>query len=389
MADEEFDIDIWGDDKPEDVEEPPLEPKKALPDAVPKDSPEDQRDKAESGTESRHTESTSRSGGANSTTSTLRAQSSQPQITVGDSGPASNGETLDHDHQMDDGGEDHRPVDSDATCALKLMEMQWWTTEDDVRGWINQSGVEGELREITFNEHKINGKSKGEAFVEFVSPQAATATKNQMQELFGDQPAAKRVAVSFVPAETNPYKSHVKDAASRTRDTGNNRQQGAYTSNNYNNTQSGYRAGRGGFNRGGFHNQNRGGFNNHNSMGMGSGYNNNMGSMGNMGGMGNYGNMGYNRGGGNMMGMGMGMNHGGYGGNRGGRGGMMGGNMGMMPNMGMGGMNGMGMGMDMGMGGMGFGGFAQGQYNQHQQFGAGGATNNMSNPHGAKRPRPE
>lgn len=58
-------------------------------------------------------------------------------------------------------GEDDREVDPGATAALKLGELQWWMTEDDIRGWANQCGCEDELKEITFNEHKVNGKSKG------------------------------------------------------------------------------------------------------------------------------------------------------------------------------------------------------------------------------------
>lgn len=58
-------------------------------------------------------------------------------------------------------GEDTRDVDPGATSALKLGELQWWISEDDIRGWANQCGCEDELKEVTFNEHKVNGKSKG------------------------------------------------------------------------------------------------------------------------------------------------------------------------------------------------------------------------------------
>ncbi|KAF2839106.1 hypothetical protein M501DRAFT_1003670 [Patellaria atrata CBS 101060] len=58
-------------------------------------------------------------------------------------------------------GSDDRPVDPNATTALLISELQWWTNEDDMRGWANQSGCEDELVDVTFNEHKVNGKSKG------------------------------------------------------------------------------------------------------------------------------------------------------------------------------------------------------------------------------------
>lgn len=60
-----------------------------------------------------------------------------------------------------EGETDDRDVDPGATSALKLGELQWWTTEDDIRGWANQCGVEDEVKDLTFNEHKVNGKSKG------------------------------------------------------------------------------------------------------------------------------------------------------------------------------------------------------------------------------------
>jgi hypothetical protein len=58
-------------------------------------------------------------------------------------------------------GSDDRPVDPGATTALLVSELNWWNTDDDIRGWVRQAGCEHELKDITFSEHKINGKSKG------------------------------------------------------------------------------------------------------------------------------------------------------------------------------------------------------------------------------------
>ena len=58
-------------------------------------------------------------------------------------------------------GTDDRLVDPGATNALFVSELHWWITDDDVRGWANQSECEDELEDITFSEHKVNGKSKG------------------------------------------------------------------------------------------------------------------------------------------------------------------------------------------------------------------------------------
>ena len=58
-------------------------------------------------------------------------------------------------------GSDERPVDPGATTALLVSELSWWNTDDDVRGWARQANCEDELKDITFSEHKVNGKSKG------------------------------------------------------------------------------------------------------------------------------------------------------------------------------------------------------------------------------------
>ena len=58
-------------------------------------------------------------------------------------------------------GADDRPLDPGATSALFLSDLHWWITDDDIRGWANQSQCEDELTDVTFGEHKINGKSKG------------------------------------------------------------------------------------------------------------------------------------------------------------------------------------------------------------------------------------
>lgn len=58
-------------------------------------------------------------------------------------------------------GPDDRPTDHGATTAIVISELNWWSTDDDIRGWTNQAGCEDELKDITFHEHKVNGKCKG------------------------------------------------------------------------------------------------------------------------------------------------------------------------------------------------------------------------------------
>ncbi|PSR83845.1 hypothetical protein BD289DRAFT_461178 [Coniella lustricola] len=294
---------------------------------------------------------------------------------------------------------DERPVDTGATNALLISEMQWWNTEDEIRGWVNYAGCEDELREITFSEHKVNGKSKGQAYVEFQSPQAATAVKRYMdnsQSGDGTSNQQRRATAAFHNAN-NPFKTLPKDAPQRQSREVQGR--GAPASGNYSNGppastyqgsapsggyQGSYRGSRGGY-RGGM----RGGFGQGygNNMNTYNNNNNNMGGFNGMGGAYGRGGMGnaFGRGAPNMRGRG-GMN------NMMGAVPMMGGNMGM-PGM-MPGMNMMGGGMP----GMGFNPMSGGQFNPsffgaNQNAGNFGANNqgnsDWGNPHGAKRARGE
>ncbi|KAH0565513.1 hypothetical protein GP486_001087 [Trichoglossum hirsutum] len=342
---------------------------------------------------------------------------------------------------------DNRPVEQGATSALFISDLHWWTTDDDIRGWINQAECEDELKDITFSEHKVNGKSKGQAFVEFTSPQAATAAKQKIEAFHGQGYSTKRHTVSFTSPTTNPFRTLPKDAPARAkdgqRDRDNRSQTGSYNSptgitsgpnppqvnfgmNNMGG--GGFRGGRGGFGGRGAPMSNMAGgaygqrsFSGPMGGGAPGGFQTSpMGFQGSpMPGMPQFGGGFQNRGG--MMG---GM-RGGPIGNRGGRGGMAGPNgmMGNMGGMGMGGMGmgggipsqmgGMGGGMNMGQmgaGGQGMDGFNNpmvGGFNGPMMGPGGfqgptphfnpaffgpsqnGAGDGNWNPHGAKRPRPE
>jgi hypothetical protein len=195
---------------------------------------------------------------------------------------------------------------------------------------------------------------RSQVYVQLHTPQAATALKHQIEQLFKDQAHAKKPSAIFNPPQHNPFKTLPKDVPARDknrsdRPQSSNYNQGAGSNFNRFNNNS-----RGNFNRGG----NAGGFQNRNfapvagNMGAGAGYN--QGAMNNFGnpmtgGMNNFGG-GFNRGG-MMGGMRGGMNARGRGGNMGmnnmGMNMPMGGNM-MGMGAGMMGMNNMGM-----MGGMG------------------------------------
>ncbi|KAL8897239.1 MAG: hypothetical protein Q9207_007313 [Kuettlingeria erythrocarpa] len=290
-------------------------------------------------------------------------------------------------------GSDDRFSDPAATTALFISELHWWVNEDDIRGWANQIQCEDELEDVTFNEHKVNGKSKGQAYVLFKSPQAATAIKQSIESFGEGQQYFKKFSVSYTNPFTNPFRTVPKDGPTRSNNPSVNRpgqnygeptgQQAGYSS---------YRGGRGGRynNRGnvnGIANYNRGGY----QQPMTGGFSNSpMGGFQGMGGMQSYGGF-QNRGGmmGNMRGGSMGL--------RGGQGGMAANEMMSMPHMGgvMGGMAGMSMGMPPignGMVMQGQGGFQGSQAHYNPAFfnpQSSGPLEASWNPHGAKRTRQE
>jgi RNA recognition motif-containing protein len=210
-----------------------------------------------------------------------------------------------------------------------ISELNWWTTDDDIRGWLAQADTEPDVKELTFSEHKVNGKSKGQAYIEFASPGASTAAKRYLDQLNADggQPSQKKISTAYWNPGMNPFRTLPKDAPARVKEQPRTAPSGPY--NDRGNYGGGFR-GRGGFNGGrggmGQNNYNRN-FANNNNMN----FNNNMnggGFNGPMGGMPQGGNFGYNNNRGGMMGGGM---RGGPGGMRGGRGGNMMGMNHMMP----------------------------------------------------------
>jgi hypothetical protein len=243
-------------------------------------------------------------------------------------------------HKKSDSG---RSVDPGATLALMISELNWWTTDDDIRGWLKQGGCEEEIKEITFSEHKVNGKSKGQTYIEFGSLSAATTAKRLIDKMPADggHLGQKKISTQYWSTNANPFRTLPKDAPTRGKDqprsttsTTSYSDRGNYANNNTFRGRGSFSGGRGGMNQGNYSR----------NFGNNMGYNNMGGGFGGPNNNNNNNSFGFNNRG-NLMGGGMR----GTAGMRGGRGGNM---MNMNP---MGGMGGMGMGMpgNMGMGMMG------------------------------------
>lgn len=166
MADDEnFDIDIYGDDSGQNYQEPPVPQTTSHNDAAMHNDTQVSEPANANG--AHHTEAdimkTDGSGGP------VNGDAQQENGTqqISSTGASANNQSFQKQAPQQQGtkrklGEDDdRPMDPGATAALMINDLNWWISEEDIRGWANQGGCEDELNEVTFNEHKVNGKSKG------------------------------------------------------------------------------------------------------------------------------------------------------------------------------------------------------------------------------------
>ena len=103
-----------------------------------------------------------------------------------------------------------RPTSPHATPALHLSDLHWWTTEETVRGFVARAGSESALQDLAFGEHKINGKSKGEVYLEFSTPSAASAVRRiieEASEVKEEGGLKKQPFVAVYTAVGNPFKT--------------------------------------------------------------------------------------------------------------------------------------------------------------------------------------
>ncbi|KNC99466.1 uncharacterized protein SPPG_05702 [Spizellomyces punctatus DAOM BR117] len=96
--------------------------------------------------------------------------------------------------------------------GIIVGDLTWWTSDEDLRSIAVDAGVGDQLvaTETTFQEHKVNGKSRGIAYMTFQTPDAAKTVKGMLEmiEIHGKKPT---VAFADPAQRKNPFRHVPRD----------------------------------------------------------------------------------------------------------------------------------------------------------------------------------
>ncbi|EIE77730.1 hypothetical protein RO3G_02434 [Rhizopus delemar RA 99-880] len=71
-----------------------------------------------------------------------------------------------------------RGISNQPTSSIYLGELHWYTTDKDIKSLLEKANLIDHLKELTFFEYKMNGKSKGIVFLEFDNEEYASHAKD-------------------------------------------------------------------------------------------------------------------------------------------------------------------------------------------------------------------
>ncbi|GAA5980973.1 hypothetical protein JCM10908_003936 [Rhodotorula pacifica] len=108
-------------------------------------------------------------------------------------------------------GAGYVPGDRLAQTAVFLGELHWWTSDRDVVELTQLAGVHGvSIKDVSFAEHKVNGKSKGVCYVECHSTDNAQRVKSYVEN---NEFQMKKLTATLAPGGTGnaPFRTLPKE----------------------------------------------------------------------------------------------------------------------------------------------------------------------------------